>query len=440
MSTSFSKLGIRSVLIDVLRKRGISTATPIQEKAIPVLMSGRDAIGQAQTGTGKTLAFVLPILDLIDSEKPQTQALIVTPTRELAIQITDEIKIFSAVTGANVLAAYGGQDVEGQIRRLKAIPQIIVATPGRLLDHLRRNTIVVSNISILVLDEADQMLNMGFLPEVEEIIEETPSSRQMMLFSATMSNSVRKLATQFMRNPVDIRIEGKQITLEGIKQIAVQTTDRGKLGLLIRMIKMYRPFLAVVFCRTKIRAKKLTASLIANGLNADELHGDLSQSKREQVMKRFRSADLQILVATDVAARGLDVEGVTHVFNYDIPYDAESYIHRIGRTGRAGQEGMAVTFLSLRDRQKLEEIERDLGMSIKRREMAEFVELNDKHENLKEKTGGVHISYESKHQPIGNSGQGSARIKPRKPSKGKVSKVTKKTSRVHGKDRRKRGS
>lgn len=367
MNAAFHSLGIRPELTDALQKHGITVPTPVQEKSIPHLLSGRDVIVQSQTGTGKTAAFVLPILQSIDSQEQAVQALIITPTRELAIQITAEIKKLAPAVGSAVLAVYGGQDVEGQIRKLKGATHIVVATPGRLLDHLRRNTIHLSSVAQLVIDEADQMLAMGFLNEVEEILRQTPNSRQTMLFSATLPDPVRKLAKQYLRDPEDIRIQGVQITLEGIKQFVIETTDRTKQQALIRMIEMDQPFLGVVFCRTKIRAKKLTEALIAHGMNVDELHGDLSQAKREFVMKRFRTADLQILVATDVAARGLDVEGITHVYNYDVPLDAETYIHRTGRTGRAGKTGTAITFAAPKDRIYLQKIEQGIGTVLERR-------------------------------------------------------------------------
>ncbi|MEX2414496.1 MAG: DEAD/DEAH box helicase, partial [Paenibacillaceae bacterium] len=365
MTTTFNTLGIRSDLVQILKKNQLIHATPVQEAAIPLLLSGKDVIAQAQTGTGKTLAFVLPILEIIDTEQPHVQALIITPTRELAIQITSEVKKLTSAVGASVLAAYGGQDVDAQIHKLKGAAHIVVGTPGRLLDHLRRGTLSLSRVTLLVLDEADQMLHMGFFKEVEEIIQEVPRERQTMLFSATISEPIRKLAANYMIHPEDVRIEGKGITLEGIEQIVIETTDRGKQTVLFDMIKQYQPYLAVVFCRTKIRAKKLTEALIENGFNADELHGDLSQAKREAVMKRFKAAKLQILVATDVAARGLDVEGVTHVFNYDIPHDGEDYIHRIGRTGRAGHEGMAITFATTKDRMTLQLIDKRIGNVLK---------------------------------------------------------------------------
>lgn len=367
MTTTFNSLGIRADLVKELMKNQLMNATPVQAAAIPLLLSGKDVIAQAQTGTGKTLAFVLPILEIINPEQSHVQALIITPTRELAIQITAEIKKLSRVTGASVLAAYGGQDVEAQIHKLKGAAHIVVGTPGRLLDHLRRGTLSLSQTKLLVLDEADQMLHMGFFKEVEEIMQEVPYKRQTMLFSATISEDIRKIAVRYMRDPEDVRIEGKRITLEGIDQVVIETTDRGKQPLLFELIQQYQPYLAVVFCRTKVRAKNLTEALIEHGFNADELHGDLSQAKREGVMKRFRAAKLQILVATDVAARGLDVEGVTHVFNYDIPHDGEDYIHRIGRTGRAGHEGMAITFATTKDRMTLQLIDKRIGNVLKYR-------------------------------------------------------------------------
>ncbi|WP_199614306.1 DEAD/DEAH box helicase [Paenibacillus alkalitolerans] len=371
-TNTFAALGIRKEFVDALKSQGIAVPTPVQQQAVPVLLSGDDAIVQAQTGTGKTLAFLLPILEIVEPRKPGVQALILTPTRELAIQITAEAKRLAPVVGAGVLAVYGGQDVDAQVRKLKGDTHIVVATPGRLLDHLRRETISLSNVTMFVLDEADQMLAMGFLTEVEDVIRQMSPRRQTMLFSATMPGPVRRLAANYMKQPKDVRIQGKQITLEDIRQLAVDTTDRARATTLFRMIDTYRPYLAVVFCRTKIRAKKLTEALLANGYEADELHGDLTQAKREAVMKRFRDAKLQILVATDVAARGLDVEGVTHVFNYDVPLDTESYIHRIGRTGRAGQQGMAVTLVAPKDRAALQHIERGIGKTLDRSNMSEF--------------------------------------------------------------------
>lgn len=365
MSTAFSKLGLNQELCEALARNGISEPTPVQREAIPLLLRSGDTIAQAQTGTGKTLAFALPILQRIRTDRDQVQALILTPTRELALQITNELGKLAPAVGANVLAAYGGQDVEAQVRKLKRAPHVIVATPGRLIDHLSRGNVRLGQLDMLVLDEADQMLHMGFLPEVEHIIAQTPSSRQTMLFSATMPDAVRRLAAKYMNDPADVTIRSERVTLDAIEQWVIETTDRGRQRALIHLLERHRPYLAVVFCRTKIRAKKLNDALQEAGIESDELHGDLTQAKREQVMKRFRAARLQVLVATDVAARGLDVEGVTHVYNYDVPQDAELYIHRIGRTGRAGESGMAVTLASPADRQAVAAIERGIGQRIR---------------------------------------------------------------------------
>ena len=364
MPTDFLSLGVRAELNEILKEQGVKVPTPVQLQAIPILLAEKDIVAQAQTGTGKTFAFLLPMLERVNGNKPYIQALIITPTRELALQITTEVNKLAFKVKANVLAAYGGQDVERQVKKLKGSIHIVVGTPGRILDHIRRGTISLSGIKMLVLDEADQMLHMGFLPDVEEIIRQTSPKRQTMLFSATMPARIRTLARRYMQNPVDIQVDSKRITLDEIRQVVVATTDRGKQDTLFNKLDEFRPYLALIFCRTKIRAAKLNEALLEHGYISDELHGDLSQAKREQVMKRFRDAKLQMLVATDVAARGLDVEGITHVFNYDIPQDVESYIHRIGRTGRAGEKGLAVTLATPKDILALRVIEKGIGMSI----------------------------------------------------------------------------
>ncbi|TJY41743.1 DEAD/DEAH box helicase [Cohnella pontilimi] len=364
--TDFRELGVGEERAALLRRMGITSPTSIQEKAIPLILQGKDVIGQAQTGTGKTLAFVLPMLERLDPSFPHVQGLVVSPTRELAIQITEEVKKLTAGSDFRVLAVYGGQDVEAQLHKLQRSMHVIVCTPGRLLDHLRRETIDLSHVKMLVLDEADQMLHMGFLNEVEEILRAVPYKRQSMLFSATMPANVRELATRLMRDPVEITVKERQVTVKDIEQWAVETTDRTKQSALMKLIDEQNPYLAMIFCRTKRRASTLNQALQESGYNSDELHGDLSQSKREQVMAKFRQAKLQLLVATDVAARGIDVEGVTHVFNYDIPHDVESYIHRIGRTGRAGAAGRAITFVAPRDKPELAMIENGIGMAMKR--------------------------------------------------------------------------
>jgi ATP-dependent RNA helicase DeaD len=328
-------------------------------------MEGQDVIAEAHTGTGKTIAFLLPILQKMNLDKRHPQALVIAPTRELALQITEAANTLAATEPSlSLLAVYGGQDVERQLRKLKGGAQLIIGTPGRLLDHLRRGTLDLGGIKMLVLDEADQMLHMGFLNDVETILQEVPYRRQTMLFSATMPAGIRKLARVYMNEPVDVKVKSaSSVPVSQIRQVVVQTTDRGKQQALVDMLNTDRPYLAVIFCRTKRRAAKLNEELQEMGFESGELHGDLSQNKREQVMKAFREAKLQLLVATDVAARGLDVEGVTHVFNYDMPQDAESYIHRIGRTGRAGGKGVAVTLATPRDVPELRNIQKVAGVT-----------------------------------------------------------------------------
>ncbi|MEI7026872.1 DEAD/DEAH box helicase [Paenibacillus sp. y28] len=367
MLQPFAQLGLRDEIVRQVESQGITEPTPIQQQTIPLVLAGGDIIAESQTGTGKTFAFVLPMLERMKPDATHVQGLVLTPTRELAIQITAELSNIAPALGINVLAAYGGQDVERQLRKLEGAVHFIVATPGRLLDHLRRGSVQLDRLSTLVLDEADQMLHMGFLNEVEDVIRQTPYKKQTLLFSATMPQKVRDLAQQYMRQPQEVKIQTKQVTVSDIEQVVVQTTDRGKQDALCQAIDEYRPYLAMVFCRTKRRASTLNEALLERGYASDELHGDLSQAKREQVMKRFREAKIQILVATDIAARGLDVEGVTHVFNYDIPHDAESYIHRIGRTGRAGERGIAVTFAAPRDEFFLELIEKKIKMPLNKR-------------------------------------------------------------------------
>lgn len=370
MGTNFKDLGISSDLVNVLNKNGINEPTQIQEKSIPELLKGRDVIAQAQTGTGKTLAFLLPMMEKIDVSKDYIQGLIITPTRELAIQITGVAKLLAQGKEINILASYGGQDVEQQVRKLKKGIHLVIATPGRLLDHIRRKNVEIGRLKTLVLDEADEMLHMGFLEDIEKIIIETPRARQTMLFSATIPNEVRNLGKRFMRDPLQLEVAGKSVTLEEIKQVVIETTPRGKLDTLCQLIDEFRPYLAIVFCRTKRRVSELNNDLLSRGYNSDELHGDLSQAKRERVMKDFRSAKLQILVATDIAARGIDVEGITHVINYDVPDDGETYIHRIGRTGRIGNLGMAVTLVTPRDADSLALIERKIKTNFRPKNIA----------------------------------------------------------------------
>ncbi|MDN4524671.1 DEAD/DEAH box helicase [Fictibacillus fluitans] len=362
----FKSMQLHPLLLESLRNQGIHQPTQVQEQVIPLLLEGADVIAKSQTGTGKTMAFALPILQRIDPELESVQALIVAPTRELAIQVAEEVRKLSEPLGIDVLSVYGGQDVVAQIHKLGGSIQIIIATPGRLLDHVRRGTVDLSETTMLVLDEADQMLHIGFLEDVEEIISQTSNERQTMLFSATMPPEIVKLAETYMKDPKEISIRKQEITVKEIRQRVIETTDRSKQDDLKQLLRIHRPYLAIIFCRTKRRVSKLYEALLDAGFNADELHGDLSQAKREAAMQRFRQGETRFLIATDVAARGLDVEGVTHVINYDIPQDAESYIHRIGRTGRAGSKGLAITLVAQKDRKYLELIEKGIHQSIQK--------------------------------------------------------------------------
>lgn len=363
--SEFGKLGINGMSVRALDEQGLHEPTPVQKQVIPIVLRGDDVIAQAQTGTGKTLAFILPIIEKIDVSNPEIQALILTPTRELALQITTESRKYAA-EDINILSIYGGQDVEKQMKQLQGAQHIVIATPGRLLDHLRRGTVNLQRTAMFVLDEADQMLHMGFLEEVEEVIDQIGKDRQTMLFSATMPHQVASLAKRYMNHPVEVRIKTEKVTVDNIEQWVVETTDRNKQAMLRHLLDHYRPFLAIIFCRTRRRANTLCEALLALGYNCDQLHGDISQSKRESVLQKFRNLELQFMIATDVAGRGLDVDGVTHVFNYDIPHDAESYIHRIGRTGRAGEQGVAITLVAPKDQMHLQLIEKAIGIGIQR--------------------------------------------------------------------------
>lgn len=358
----FKTLGVKRELEVYLGENGITTPTPIQCEAIPMILSGKDVIAQAQTGTGKTLAFLLPLLEKISPEKKYPQCLIVTPTRELALQISEEATRLAGLLGINVLSVHGGQALIQQRRKLKgdAPIHLVIGTPGRILDQYRRKALSLSGISRLVLDEADTMLQMGFLAEVEEVINLTSKNRQTVICSATLPGKVRNLARQYMNKPSVIQIHSPKITLEEIRQVVIELSAEDKLEKLCQLIDLYAPYLAIVFCHTRQKAIALNLALGQRGYNTDEFHGDMSQNKRQQVLKRFSEAKLQILVASDIAARGLDIEGVTHVFNYDIPHDVESYIHRIGRTGRAGESGMAITFVEEAERRYLRQIEQGI--------------------------------------------------------------------------------
>ncbi|WP_408007645.1 DEAD/DEAH box helicase [Pseudalkalibacillus sp. A8] len=367
--TDFKTLGLSQKYMKKLADQSITHPTKIQVQSIPLLKKGEDIVAQAQTGSGKTYAFLLPMLEKIRPDQNVIQGLIIMPTRELALQVTNELYKLTDDEKIKVLAVYGGQDVLQQIRKLENSVHIVIGTPGRILDHIRRGTIDFSNVSMLVLDEADQMLYIGFLEDVEAIINHTHESRQTALFSATMPNDIRQLANRYMRSPKQIKVKTTTKTVQEIKQYVVETTDRQKKNALLKVVKETQPFLAIIFCRTQRRVSKLHNALSEKGYLTDELHGGLSQAKREDVMKRFRNGEIHMLIATDVASRGLDIEGVSHIFNYDVPQDTESYIHRIGRTGRAGEKGMAITFIASKDRNTLRMIEAAIEKRIDRMEV-----------------------------------------------------------------------
>lgn len=343
---NFSDLGLDQDLLNATQRVGFEEATPIQEKTIPLVLAGIDVIGQAQTGTGKTAAFGLPLLQKMDYSKREIQALVISPTRELAIQTQEEIYKLGKEKKAKVQAVYGGANIARQIKQLKNYsPHILVGTPGRLLDHLQRKTLDLSHVKMLILDEADEMLDMGFLDDIEKIIAHTPKKRQTLLFSATMPQAILNIGKRFMVYPQTVKIKAKELTTDLVDQYFVKVRDNEKFDVMTRILDVQDPELTIVFGRTKRRVDELAHGLESRGYNAAGIHGDLSQQQRSNVLKKFKSGQLDILVATDVAARGLDISGVSHVYNYDIPQDPESYVHRIGRTGRAGKHGISVTFV-----------------------------------------------------------------------------------------------
>ncbi len=378
--TKFKDLNLSDDIITILKAQGINKPTPIQEQSIMLIKDGNDVIAEAQTGTGKTLAFLLPMFESMRADINTIQGLIVTPTRELAIQITQEAKKLRQAKSLNILAAYGGKDIGAQLKKLKGNIHLVIATPGRLLDHLRRDTINLDKLKTFVLDEADQMLHMGFKNEVEAIINQTPKKRQTLCFSATMNSQVKKLAYKYMNDPKLVIIEKEEVTLRNIKQALVETTDRRKQDALCKVLDEDNPFMAIIFCRTKRRVDTLDEALYKRGYNCQKLHGGLTQAKRERVMKDFKNTDIQFLIATDVAARGLDISGVTHIYNYDIPENAESYIHRIGRTGRAGEKGYTCLFVAPKDRSILNQIEHEIKFRIPRRILELSIDNNMKSE------------------------------------------------------------
>ncbi|HET7035892.1 MAG TPA: DEAD/DEAH box helicase [Thermomicrobiaceae bacterium] len=378
----FSSFGLNADLMKAIDAAGYEEPTAVQLETIPLFLEGKDLIVQAQTGTGKTAAFALPILQRLVRDGKQPQAIVLTPTRELAIQVAGTFHQLGKFESAQVVAVYGGQPIERQLRALRHGADVIVGTPGRVMDHLRRETLSLANISTFVLDEADEMLDMGFVEDIEWILERSPSERQTALFSATMPAPIANLAKKYLRNPVRISISPERVTVPETEQVYYEVQPRVKVEALTRILDLEQPSSAIIFCRTKREVDELTQRLQSLGYPSEALHGDLSQMQRDRVMARFRAGQDDILVATDVAARGIDVENISHVINYDIPGDPESYVHRIGRTGRAGRTGVAITLVTPRERRMLRTIERATGQRVEQRGVPTIEQIKAKEREL----------------------------------------------------------
>jgi ATP-dependent RNA helicase DeaD len=376
---TFDQLGLSAPVLAALDEVGYETPSPIQAETIPVLLAGRDLVGQAQTGTGKTAAFALPLLSRIDLSLQQPQVLVLAPTRELALQVAEAFQRYaSKLKGFHVLPIYGGQDFKPQLQRLRRGAHVIVGTPGRVMDHMRRGTLVLENLKGLVLDEADEMLRMGFIDDVEWILEQTPPGRQVALFSATMPKEIRRIASAYLKDPQEVRIKVKTATADTINQRFWTVSGFHKLDALTRILEAEAFDAVIVFVRTRLATVELAEKLAARGYNTAALNGDIVQKQREKTVSDLKAGNLDIIVATDVAARGLDVQRISHVINYDIPYDTEAYVHRIGRTGRAGRKGEAILFVAPRERRMLAAIERATRQKITRMELPSTEELNDR--------------------------------------------------------------
>lgn len=355
----FDELELNDKILKAVKDMGFEAASPIQAKAIPLQMEGKDIIGQAQTGTGKTAAFGIPLLQKVDPKNKKLQAIALCPTRELAIQVAEEIRrLAKYMHGVKVLPIYGGQEIGKQIRSLKDGTQIIIGTPGRVMDHMRRKTVKFDQVHTVILDEADEMLNMGFLEDMETILSQLPEERQTVMFSATMPEAIARIAKNFQKEPETVRVVKKELTVPKVAQYYYEVKPKNKVEVMCRLLDMYAPKLSVVFCNTKRQVDELVEALQGRGYFAEGLHGDLKQAQRDKVMNSFRNGRTEILIATDVAARGIDIDDVEAVFNYDIPQDDEYYVHRIGRTGRAGREGKAFSFVVGKEVYKLRDIQR----------------------------------------------------------------------------------
>lgn len=372
----FEELNLSAEILDAIKDMGFEEASPIQSEAIPLILQGKDLIGQAQTGTGKTAAFGIPIIEKINPDSKELQAIILCPTRELVIQVAEELKkIIKYKENISVVAIYGGQEIDRQLRALRKGPQIIIGTPGRTMDHMRRGSIKMDTVGIVVLDEADEMLDMGFREDMEIILQDTPKTRQTVLFSATMAQDILYLTGKFQKDPVIVNVANKKRNMPKIQQIYFEVQDKNKPEVLSRLIDLHNVKLALVFCNTKSQVDQLVEILKTRGYFADALHGDMSQNQRDRVMNGFRNGVIEILVATDVAGRGIDVNDVEAVFNFDLPRDDEDYIHRIGRTARAGKSGLAFTFVTGKQVYNLKRIERSNGIQIHRQAIPTIDEL-----------------------------------------------------------------
>ena len=375
----FSALGLAPEILKAIERMGFEEASPIQSAAIPVLLEGADVVGQSQTGSGKTAAFGIPAIQLVDASIRAPQVLILCPTRELAVQVAEEIaKLAFFKRGVRELPIYGGQSYERQFKGLHAGAQIIIGTPGRVMDHLERKSLKLDQIKMVILDEADRMLDMGFIDDIKTVLRQAPEKRQTVFFSATIPRPIQQLIQTFARNPVNVRVEAEAMTVPAVEQVYYEVDRRSKLEVLCRLIDLEDVKLAIIFCATKMMVDELTEHLIARGYGADKLHGDMTQAMRERVMGRFRKRKVEFLVATDVAARGLDVDDIEIVFNYDLPHDGEDYVHRIGRTGRAGKGGKAVTFVAGREIYRLENIQRFIRSRIRRERIPSAEEVEGK--------------------------------------------------------------
>lgn len=382
VATGFESLKLSPPVLKALRDMGFEEPSPIQSRTIPQLLEGRDVIGQAQTGTGKTAAFGVPIVERIDVKSPDTQAIILTPTRELCLQVAGEIAKIGKYRAVKTLPVYGGQAIDRQVRALAHGVHVIVGTPGRVMDHLRRGTLSLASVRMTVLDEADEMLDMGFVEDIEWILQQTPEDRQTLLFSATMPDSILRLARRYLRDPERVTIAPESLTVPQITQVFYEIRGHDRVECLSRILDFENVERAIVFCRTKKGADELGEALQGRGYLAETIHGDLNQAQRNRVMKRFRESQIELLVATDVAARGLDIENITHVINYEIPQDAEAYVHRIGRTGRAGKSGEAITLIHPREYRQLRLIERAVRTRVTRREIPTLADLQERQREL----------------------------------------------------------